>query len=119
MKKPLIWDCFYLSFTQIYLFERPRSVHPNVPVAWFRDKRSEKGTSIFLSPTRLCQARSRIVPANGAMQGTRLAMRVPRMAANVLILLQRRQQLGAVCMHTHTLSSVTSGFEKKKTRTRD
>ena len=60
-----------------------------------------------------------MVAANGAMQGTQLAARWPKMVANVLILLQRRQQLGAVCMHTHTLSSVTSGFEKKKNRTRD
>jgi hypothetical protein len=24
MKRPLIWDCFYLRFTQIYLLERPK-----------------------------------------------------------------------------------------------
>ena len=64
----------------------------NVPVAWFRDKRSEKGTPIFLLPIWLSQAGSRLLRRMTECGAARIVARVPKTAANVLILLRRRQR---------------------------
>ena len=62
----------------------------------------------FLSPIRLSHAGSRVAVTNDAAPGARLETCVPKMAANVLNPLRRRQRRGPAGMHARTLSSVTS-----------
>ena len=93
---------------------RTSTAHSNVLVAWFRDKRSEKGTPFFFNPIWLSLAGSCEAATNDAMPDARLETRARKTAFNELIPLQWQQRRSPTGMQNHTFRARRLDSEKEK-----